>query len=106
MGADSCKKCHFKQFNGWKKTPMAKAFDSLKPGQAAESKKKFNLDEKKDYTKDAKCVECHMTGYGKPGGYPKIDEGKEWTEDETKRATTMENVQCESCHGPGSLTNV
>lgn len=105
-GADSCKKCHFKQFNGWKKTKMAKAFDSLKPGNAAEAKKKFNLDEKKDYTKDAKCVECHVTGYGKPGGYPKIVEGTAWTADETKRAPTMENVQCEACHGPGSLTNV
>src|SRR6476660_9123512 len=106
-GADSCKKCHFKQFNSWKKTKMAKAFDSLKPGTAAEAKKKFNLDEKKDYTKDAKCIECHVTGYGKAGGYPKLpEEGKTWTEEETKRATTMENVQCESCHGPGSLTNV
>jgi len=104
-GADSCKKCHFKQFQSWKKTKMAKAFDALKPGNAAEAKKKFNLDEKKDYSTDAKCVECHVTGYGKPGGYPKIEEGKKWSEEETKRATTMENVQCEACHGPGSLTN-
>jgi hypothetical protein len=106
VGADSCKKCHFKQFNGWKKTTMAKAFDALKPGNAVENKKKFNLDEKKDYSKDAKCVPCHVTGYGKAGGYPEIVEGKTWTEDETKRATSMENVQCEACHGPGSLTNV
>lgn len=102
-GADSCKKCHFKQFSGWKKTAMAKAFDALKPGNAAEAKKKFSLDEKKDYTKDGKCVACHVTGYGKPGGYPEIVEGKAWTEEETKRATSMENVQCEACHGPGSL---
>lgn len=106
VGADSCKKCHFQQFKGWKETKMAAAFDSLKPDKAVEAKKKFKLDEKKDYTKEAKCVECHVTGYGKPGGYPKIEEGKKWTEEETKRAATMENVQCESCHGPGSLTNV
>jgi hypothetical protein len=105
VGADSCKACHFKQFSSWKKTKMATAFTTLKSGEAAEQKKKGNLDDKKDYTKDAKCVECHTTGYGKPGGYPAIVEGKEWTEDEKKRATTMENVQCESCHGPGSLTN-
>jgi hypothetical protein len=104
-GAETCKKCHFKQFQGWKKTKMAKAFDTLKAGNAAEAKKKFNLDEKKDYTADAKCVECHTTGYGKAGGYPKIEEGKKWTEEETKRATAMEGVQCESCHGPGSLTS-
>ena len=59
-GADSCKKCHFKQHAGWKKTKMAKACDALKPGNAAEAKKKFNLDEKKDYSTDAKCVECHV----------------------------------------------
>jgi Cytochrome c554 and c-prime len=105
VGAESCKKCHFKQHSSWKKTKMAKAFDTLKPGNAAEAKKKFNLDEKKDYTTDAKCVECHTTGYGKPGGYPKIEEGKKFSEEEAKRATAMENVQCESCHGPGSLTN-
>jgi hypothetical protein len=105
VGADSCKKCHFKQFQGWKKTKMAMAFDSLKPDKAVEAKTKFSLDPKKDYTKDPKCVECHTTGYGKAGGYPAIVEGKTWTEDETKRATAMENVQCESCHGPASLTN-
>jgi hypothetical protein len=105
VGADTCKACHFKQHSSWKKTKMAKAFATLKPGEAAEQKKKFNLDDKKDYTKDAKCVACHTTGYGKPGGYPEIVEGKEWTDDEKKRATAMENVQCESCHGPGSLTN-
>lgn len=105
-GADSCKKCHFKQHASWKKTKMAKSFDSLKPGNAAEAKKKFNLDEKKDYTTDAKCVECHVTGYGKDGGYPTIVEGKTWTEEEKKRAAAMEGVQCESCHGPGSITNV
>lgn len=104
-GADSCKKCHFKQHAAWKKTQMAKAFDTLKPGAAAEAKKKFGLDEKKDYTTDAKCVECHVTGYGKEGGYPAIVEGKAWTDDEKKRATSMEGVQCEACHGPGSLTN-
>jgi len=104
VGADSCKKCHFKQFTSWKKTPMAKAFDLLKPDQAAEAKGKYKLDPKKDYTKDAKCVACHTTGYGLAGGYPAIVEGKAWTEEETKRAATMENVQCESCHGPGSLT--
>lgn len=105
-GADSCKKCHFKQHSSWKKTTMATSFEKLKPDAVADVKKKFNLDPKKDYTKDAKCLECHTTGYGKEGGYPAVVEGKDWTEDEKKRAAMFENVQCESCHGPGSLTNV
>jgi len=104
IGAKSCKKCHFPWFKSWKKTPMAKAFDILKPGGSAEAKAKYKLDPKKDYTKDATCLACHTTGYGKPGGYPALVEGKAWTEDETKRAALMEGVQCEACHGPGSET--
>ena len=104
VGAKNCKKCHFKQHMSWKKTTMAKTFETLKPGQNADTKKKFGLDPQKDYTKDVTCLECHTVGYGKPGGYPKVVEGKAWTDEETKRAALMEGVQCESCHGPGSLT--
>lgn len=41
--------------------------------------------------KDLDCVACHVTGYGKPGGsvLGKLD--------------GFTNVQCEACHGPGSL---
>jgi hypothetical protein len=104
-GSKSCQKCHFKEYGSWQKTRMARAFKSLGPGEAAESKKKANLDPAKDYTKDAKCVVCHVTGYGKPGGYPAIVEGKEWTAEEKARATLMEGVGCESCHGPGGKTS-
>lgn len=103
VGADACKKCHMKQFLSWKKVPMAKAFDLLKPDQAADKKTAANLDPKKDYTKDPKCVKCHTTGYGTPSGYPEVAEGKTWSAEETERAGKMEGVQCEACHGPGSL---
>lgn len=105
MGADSCKMCHFMQYRSWSKTRMAEAFETLKPGNAVEAKKKHGLDPKKDYTKDATCVPCHTTGYGKPGGYPALKEGDEWSEEEKKRAESMKGVQCEACHGPGSLTS-
>jgi hypothetical protein len=78
---------------------MAQAFASLKPNQAAEGRKKANLDLAKDYTKEPACVACHVTGYGKPGGYPEV--GKEWTEEEKLRAPLLEGVGCEACHGPG-----
>lgn len=80
---------------------MAKAFETLRPGAAAEEKKKFNLDPAKDYTLEAKCVSCHTTGYGQPGGYPALVEGVAWTKDETERSVLMQGVGCESCHGPG-----
>ncbi len=102
IGVDGCKKCHFKHWMSWKKTDMAKTFDVLKAGEAKEEKVKAKLDPDKDYTKDASCLECHTTGYGKKGGYPAVVEGKAWTDDEKKRAADMEGVQCESCHGPGS----
>ena len=104
LGSKSCQKCHFKEYSSWQKTKMAQAFASLKPNGAPEGRKKANLDAAKDYTKDAACVACHVTGYGKPGGYPEV--GKEWSEEEKARATLMEGVGCESCHGPGEKYSV
>ena len=102
-GSKSCQKCHFQEYSSWQKTKMAQAFKSLKPKEAADSKKKAGLDPEKDYSVEAKCVACHVTGYGKPGGYPEV--GKEWTAEEKARAPLMENVGCESCHGPGEKTS-
>ncbi|MBI4564197.1 MAG: cytochrome c family protein [Planctomycetes bacterium] len=101
LGSKSCQKCHFKEYQTWQKTDMAKAFSTLKPGEAVEAKKKASLDPAKDYTKEAACVKCHTTGYGKPGGYPEIVAGREWSAEEMSRAPLMEGVGCESCHGPG-----
>jgi hypothetical protein len=104
VGADSCKKCHFKQHKGWKDSKLAKAFDDLKPGTCAEAKTAVGLDPAKDYTKDTTCLPCHTTGYGTPTGYPAPPaEGASWTEEEAKRAELNEGVTCEACHGPGSL---
>lgn len=85
-----CKACHMKQYKSWAETPMAKSFESLKPGVKAEAKKKAGLDPDKDYTHDTGCLGCHTTGYGQPGGFKSIEE-----------TPYMANVQCEGCHGPG-----
>ncbi len=90
VGAKKCRACHMKEYEGWSKTKMASSFDLLKPGVRAENKKKMNQDPTTDYTHDAKCLPCHTTGYGKPGGFSSI----ETTPD-------LAGVQCESCHGPG-----
>ena len=96
-----CKKCHFRQHKSWKKTVHAKTLDPLKPGEKAEEKKKAGLDPEKDYTKDPKCLKCHVTGYEAPGGYPAFK--AEWSENEAKLAKNNAGVGCESCHGAGSL---
>ena len=99
VGVKACKKCHLKQYKTWKTTKMAKTFEVLKPGVRAEAKAKLKFDPQKDYTKDVKCLECHTTGFGMPGGYkiPKPRDSKA-----TKRAKENSGTTCEACHGPGS----
>lgn len=71
IGADGCKKCHFKPYKEWKKTPHADAFDKLP----------------EKYKSDSKCLTCHTTGHGQPGGFAGDKK--------------LAGVQCEMCHGPG-----
>lgn len=68
----NCGLCHKDQVAAWKKWPMAKAWDRIK-------------DEK---SKD-KCMKCHVTGMGKPGGFVSFE-----------KTPKLVNVQCEACHGP------
>ena len=75
-GSGKCRACHLKQYASWKKTKHSMVFEQL---QGAERK-------------DPECVKCHTTGFGKPGGF--VSEEK---------SEALENVGCESCHGPGSL---
>jgi hypothetical protein len=91
IGTKGCKKCHIKQFKSWAETNMAKAFDLLKPGERAAAKKNAGLDPQKDYTKDPDCLPCHVTGYGKPGGFLSLEE-----------TSDLVAVSCEMCHGAGS----
>ncbi len=90
LGAKSCKKCHLKQYKSWEQTAMAKTFEVLKPGERAEEKKAAGLDPEKDYSTDASCVKCHVTGYGKEGGFVDIE-----------TTPTLAGVGCEMCHGAG-----
>lgn len=90
IGSKNCKKCHLKEYKSWEATTMATTFDALKPGERAEPKLSSGLDPNVDYTTDENCVRCHVTGYGKPGGFVDI----ETTPD-------LAGVGCETCHGPG-----
>ena len=89
VGAKRCRVCHMPQAKAWQETKMAKAFELLKPGVAAEAKQSHDLDPNKDYTTDAACVGCHSTGYGE-GGFESIAATPE-----------LAGVTCEACHGPG-----
>jgi len=75
LGAQACAPCHAPALKFWDSTPHAHAYKTL-----SVQHKEFNLD----------CVKCHVTGYEKPGG-------------STVTANeTLQNVQCEECHGPGA----
>jgi hypothetical protein len=76
VGIDRCTECHDEERKVWDGTGHGRAYATLQKGF-----KEYNLD----------CVSCHVTGYGRPGGST-VTFNKE-----------LQNVQCEECHGPGSL---
>lgn len=73
--AEECKGCHRAQYERWKASPHARAYASL-PATARGQ---------------MECVECHVTGFGRWGGF-----------DGASKSPDLTGVQCEECHGPGS----
>lgn len=74
-GVKQCASCHFDQFMKWKSTKHATNFDLL-PAK---------------YQTDAKCLECHTTGFGAPTGFTTA-----------AASADLKGTTCEACHGPGS----
>jgi len=82
VGAKRCKTCHEgvrnkEVYEKWQHAPHARAFNTLKA---------------KGQEKNPKCLVCHVTGFN-DGGY----------QIGAANAEDFEGVQCESCHGKGSL---
>ena len=78
VGMAKCEKCHKPAVEFWKKTVHAQAWKTL-------------VDVDKQYNYD--CTGCHVTGWMKPGGANLA----------TVEKRGLVNVQCEVCHGPGSI---
>lgn len=76
VGIAKCAGCHKAAVTFWNHTVHAQAWKTLVEGG-----------KQADY----KCVGCHVTGFGQVGGS---------SLGFTKK---LESVQCEVCHGPGSL---
>ncbi len=76
VGMEACEDCHDEAVEFWKTTKHANAWATL---------------EKDNKQFDFECIGCHVTGWDKPGG-SNIGFNDE-----------LRNVQCENCHGPGSI---
>ncbi len=90
VGTKKCKACHLKEYKSWAETKMAQTFEVLKPGERADAKTAAGLDPNQDYTTDAECLPCHVTGWGKAGGFTDIESTPD-----------LVGVGCEMCHGAG-----
>ena len=77
-GAAACQVCHADTHKSWQKKKHASAFDLLVA---------------RKQEKNAACIKCHTTGYGR-GGF--VD---------AEKTPDLRGVTCESCHGPGSEHN-
>jgi hypothetical protein len=95
VGANKCRLCHKKELIGnqygvWKEGKHAQAFETLKGEKALEIAKEKGISVPPHEAEQ--CLKCHVTAYG---------------EDPSKFArrplAPQDGVQCESCHGPGSL---
>jgi len=75
VGAKKCKVCHLEIFNSWERTKHAEALSALKGEDG----------------KNPACLACHTTGFRR-GGY-----------DTEGSVADFAGIQCEACHGAGSL---
>ncbi len=80
VGSEKCKMCHAEAHASWTEMKHSKAWESLTPEQIASGKD----------PKDRPCIQCHVTGYGKPNG---------WVSEE--KTPALKGVGCEACHGAG-----
>lgn len=78
VGTEACADCHDDAVLFWKNTRHARAWETL---------------EKVDKQFDYDCIGCHVTGWGQPDVLGAT----------MARNESLRDVQCETCHGPGSF---
>ncbi|MHC4435566.1 MAG: multiheme c-type cytochrome, partial [Planctomycetota bacterium] len=93
VGAKVCATCHQgkgmgHQFSRWLLSKHARAFAVLANPQAKRIAELSGIPQEPQ--ESATCLGCHATGA----------HAEDWEKDET--FSTLDGVQCERCHGPGS----
>jgi hypothetical protein len=77
VGNAKCRLCHREFFVGRKQDAHESALKSISEIPGYDS---------------PKCLPCHTTGFGMPGGFVSYE-----------KTPRLADVQCEGCHGPGSV---
>lgn len=78
VGSQACKRCHEQEYAAWSRSAHARSVRTL---------------EIKGKNDEAGCVRCHVTGYGRAGGFAE--------DARARHGEDLARVGCESCHGPG-----
>lgn len=111
VGTNKCKSCHKsakkgEQYVKWEETSHSKAYETLLSEKALAIASDLKLESAPH--ESAECIVCHSVGFGS-GGYEIKDESFYNPADDdkkgkkaAKRMLNLQNVGCESCHGPGS----
>ena len=95
VSMNKCKMCHSKEYKAWQTSEHAHAMKSLATAgdkEIADRAAALKVEVKGHANQSDDCVQCHVTGFHLPGGYPAADSTK---------SAALENVTCEACHGPG-----
>lgn len=79
LGAETCGRCHAGEYDQWAASAHANAYATLQTDHGME------------FTQA--CVGCHVTGYDAPNGFVSANSTR----------PDLKNVQCEACHGAGTL---
>ncbi|MDO5579634.1 MAG: multiheme c-type cytochrome [Planctomycetia bacterium] len=85
VGSAKCESCHEESYRIWRRNKHSTAWNSLVK----------TADPPRDF--DPECISCHVVGWHGTGYFPYAG-GFE----SEKTTPHLENVGCESCHGPGS----
>ena len=81
VGSQVCGECHDLEYENFTKhSKKARSYESVEVMKAGLTEAEYR-----------NCLECHATGYGKPGGFTSVE-----------ATPHLKNAGCEACHGPGS----
>lgn len=80
VGSEACGECHDVEYENYKRYS--------KKAHAGESVRIMAGDLTREELEE--CYECHVTGFGKDGGFVSFEETPD-----------MADAGCETCHGPG-----